>query len=38
MERIARDTRWFKFVEGCGSKLGVVPGDARLQLAASSAR
>ncbi len=38
MERVARDSRWFKFMDGCGNKPAVVLGDARLRLASSTAR
>jgi SAM-dependent methyltransferase len=32
VERIARDTRWFHFLERCGNDPKVVLGDARLTL------
>lgn len=38
MERVARDGRWFKFMDGCGNKPAVVLGDARLRLASGTAR
>ena len=36
VERIARDTRYFTFLEHCGERCRVVIGDARLSLAHSS--
>jgi SAM-dependent methyltransferase len=33
VERIARDRRYFHFLESCGSRCAVVLGDARLSLA-----
>jgi len=33
VERIARDQRYFHFLESCGSRCAVVLGDARLSLA-----
>jgi SAM-dependent methyltransferase len=33
VERIARDVRYFHFLESCGSRCEVVLGDARLSLA-----
>ena len=33
VERIARDTRFFHYLEHCGEKCSVVLGDARLTLA-----
>jgi SAM-dependent methyltransferase len=33
VERIARDQRFFHFLESCGSRCAVVLGDARLSLA-----
>jgi SAM-dependent methyltransferase len=38
VERIARDARYFTFLETCGVRCQVVLGDARLSLARSSAR
>jgi spermidine synthase len=38
VERIARDTRYFHFLDACGSRCAVVLGDARLSLARSDAR
>jgi hypothetical protein len=35
VERIARDSRYFHYLEHCGAKCSVVLGDARLTLAAS---
>lgn len=35
VERIARDTRYFHFLESCSSRCAVVLGDARLSLARS---
>ena len=35
---LARDTRWFHHLSGCGNQPAVVLGDARLQLAAEPAR
>jgi hypothetical protein len=35
VERIARDTRYFHYLERCGDRCSVVLGDARLTLAAS---
>ncbi len=37
VERIARDARYFHYLEHCGEKCSVVLGDARLTLAASHA-
>ena len=37
VERIARDTRFFHYLEHCGEKCSVVLGDARLTLAGSYA-
>jgi len=37
VERIARDTRYFHYLERCGSTCSVVLGDARLMLAATRA-
>jgi len=37
VERIARDTRYFHYLERCGARCTVVLGDARLMLAASDA-
>jgi spermidine synthase len=37
VERIARDTRYFHYLERCGERCSVVLGDARLTLAASHA-
>jgi spermidine synthase len=36
VERIARDRRYFHFLESCGSRCDVVLGDARLSLARST--
>ena len=33
VERIARDTTYFNYLEGCGDRCRVVIGDARLSLA-----
>ncbi len=33
VERVARDTRYFTYLEDCGSRCQVVVGDARLSLA-----
>jgi len=38
VERIARDPRYFTFLNTCGTRCQVVLGDARLSLARSSAR
>lgn len=38
MERVARDTTSFKFMDGCGNQPAVVLGDARLRLASGTAR
>jgi SAM-dependent methyltransferase len=38
VERIARDTRYFHFLETCGARCAVVLGDARLSLARSAKR
>jgi spermidine synthase len=38
VERIARDDRYFRFLNGCGSRCRVVLGDARLSLARSNAQ
>lgn len=38
VERIARDPRYFRFLESCGSRCEVVIGDARLSLARSEKR
>jgi hypothetical protein len=35
VERIARDARYFRYLEHCGEKCSVVLGDARLTLAGS---
>ena len=35
VERIARDTRFFHYLDRCGAQCSVVLGDARLTLAAS---
>jgi hypothetical protein len=37
VERIARDARYFHYLERCGDRCSVVLGDARLTLAASRA-
>jgi hypothetical protein len=37
VERIARDARYFHYLERCGEQCSVVLGDARLTLAASDA-
>jgi hypothetical protein len=37
VERIARDARYFHYLEHCGEQCSVVLGDARLTLAASRA-
>jgi hypothetical protein len=37
VEQIARDTRFFHYLEHCGAKCSVVLGDARLTLAQSQA-
>ena len=37
VERIARDPRYFHYLERCGDRCAVVLGDARLMLAASHA-
>jgi uncharacterized membrane protein YhaH (DUF805 family) len=37
IERIARDTRYFHYLERCGAQCSVVLGDARLSLARSPA-
>jgi len=37
VERIARDTRFFHYLERCGARCTVALGDARLTLAASRA-
>src|SRR5262249_49944676 len=37
VERIARDERYFNFLEGCGVRCQVVLGDARLSLLRSDA-
>jgi hypothetical protein len=37
VERIARDARYFHYLEHCGARCSVVLGDARLTLAASHA-
>ena len=37
VERIARNNRWFHFMDGCGNHPTVVLGDARLTLAADTA-
>jgi hypothetical protein len=37
VERIARDTRFFHYLDHCGSTCAVVIGDARLSLQASTA-
>jgi spermidine synthase len=37
VERIARDTRYFHYLEHCGAQCSVVIGDARLTLSASDA-
>jgi hypothetical protein len=36
VERIARDTRFFRYLERCGAQCSVVLGDARLTLARSN--
>jgi hypothetical protein len=36
VERIARDTRYFRFLDDCGARCRVVLGDARLSLAAGT--
>ena len=36
VERIARDTRYFNYMERCGDRCRVVIGDARLSLARST--
>jgi spermidine synthase len=38
VERMARDQRYFHFLESCGSRCSVVLGDARLSLARSDQR
>jgi SAM-dependent methyltransferase len=38
VERIARDNRYFGFLDACGSRCRVVLGDARLSLARADAR
>lgn len=38
VERLARDRRWFRHMEGCGNAATVVLGDARLALAARDDR
>ena len=35
VERIARDTRYFSFMERCGAQCRVILGDARLSLASA---
>jgi hypothetical protein len=37
VERVARDTRFFHYLEHCGARCAVVLGDARLTLADSDA-
>jgi hypothetical protein len=37
VERLARDTRYFGFLDACGARCRVVLGDARLSLAQSDA-
>jgi len=37
VERVARDTRFFHYLDRCGSQCSVVLGDARLSLARSDA-
>ena len=38
VERIARDTRYFSFMQRCGDRCRVLLGDARLSLAAATGR
>jgi hypothetical protein len=38
VERLARDTRFFRFLEACGETCGVVIGDGRVSLSRGSPR